>query len=65
MICYCFGETEAVMRTEMLRDGTTNAVHRVREHIEARRCACEVRNPRGVCCLGDLTQAVKRMAPHA
>jgi hypothetical protein len=48
------------MRREMERDGSTQAVGRVREHIAARRCACEVRNPRGACCLGDVTAAVKR-----
>lgn len=64
MICYCFGETEVGMRAEILHAGTTKAVHRVREHIEAGRCACEVRNPRGVCCLGDLIEAMERMASH-
>lgn len=59
-VCYCFGENEADMRREVKRDGSTKAVERVREHIAARRCACEVRNPRGACCLGDVTAAVKR-----
>jgi len=62
MVCYCFGENEADIRTEMERLGRSDAVGRVRRHIEAGRCACEVRNPRGVCCLGDVTAAVKRVA---
>jgi hypothetical protein len=62
MICYCFGENEASIRAEMERCGRSDAVARVRGHIEAGRCACEVRNPRGVCCLGDVTAAVKRVA---
>lgn len=62
MICYCFGENEAAIRTEIERFGRSDAVGRVRRHIEAGRCACEVRNPRGVCCLGDVTAAVKRAA---
>ena len=60
-ICYCFGETEAGIRAEILHAARTDAVQRVREHVAAGRCACEVRNPRGVCCLGELTEAVKRM----
>lgn len=60
MVCYCFGENEADIRRELERDGATKAVERVRAHIAARRCACEVRNPRGACCLGDVTAAVKR-----
>jgi hypothetical protein len=62
MVCYCFGENEADIRAETERLGRSDAVERVRRHIEAGRCACEVRNPRGVCCLGDVTAAVKRAA---
>lgn len=60
-VCYCFGESEASMRDEVARTGGCESVKRVRTHIAAGRCACEVRNPRGVCCLGDVTQAVKRV----
>ena len=34
---------------------------RIREHIAAQRCACDIRNPRGACCLGDVMAAVKRL----
>lgn len=59
-VCYCFGENEHDIREEVERDGSSRAVIRVREHIAARRCACEVRNPRGSCCLGDVTAVVTR-----
>ncbi len=62
MICYCFGENEAAIRREIEREGTSRAVERVRAHVQAGRCACEVRNPRGVCCLGDITRAVRACA---
>lgn len=61
-ICYCFGENEAGIRREIDASGASAAEARVRAHIEAGWCACEVRNPRGVCCLGDLMAAVKRVA---
>ena len=60
-ICYCFGESEASIQAELENQGHSSAVERVRAYIEAGRCACEVRNPRGACCLGDLTAAVKRV----
>ena len=60
-ICYCFGESEASIEAELENEGRSLAVERVREHIGAGRCACEVRNPRGACCLGDLATAVKRV----
>lgn len=62
-LCYCFGENERDIRAEIARDGASDAVKRVRGHIAARRCACEARNPRGVCCLGDVADAVKRATP--
>jgi hypothetical protein len=62
MICCCFDENEAAIREEIERRGKSQAVERVRHHIQAGRCACEVRNPRGSCCLGDVTAAVKRVA---
>lgn len=64
-ICYCFDENESDIRAEIARDGGSRAVERVRTHVQAGRCACEARNPRGVCCLGDVTAAVKRLATGA
>ena len=61
-ICYCFGENETDIKSEIERAGRSKAAERVRGHIDAGRCACEVRNPKGACCLGDVTQAVKRLA---
>src|SRR5581483_10536016 len=62
MVCYCFGENERDIRTEVVNTGTSDAVERVRAHIKANRCACELRNPRGTCCLGDVGAAVKRIS---
>ena len=61
MVCYCFGENEAAIRREIRTTGRSHAVQRVRAHVAAGRCACELRNPRGACCLGDLAAAVKRV----
>ena len=60
-ICYCFDENEESMLRELVETGRCGAVQRVRDHIGADRCACEVRNPRGTCCLGDLIKAVARL----
>lgn len=61
MLCYCFGEDEALMARELAETGRCDASLRVRDHIAAGRCACEVRNPRGTCCLGDVMKAVTRI----
>lgn len=61
IVCYCFGENEGDMQREIDEHGHTLAVERVRSHIANRRCACEVRNPRGACCLGDVIAAIERL----
>jgi Zinc binding domain len=62
MLCYCFGEHEDAIGREIERTGSSGAVDRVRGHIAAARCACDVRNPRGVCCLADVVAAVARQS---
>ncbi len=64
MICYCFGENEASIREEVERAGSAEAVRRVRDHIAADRCACDIRNPRGACCLSDLIATVNQAEAH-
>jgi len=59
LVCYCFGESEASISAEVQLTGRSLAVQRIREHITAGRCACEVRNPRGACCLADVMAAVR------
>jgi hypothetical protein len=61
LLCYCFGETESGIRAELVEHGRTEVVARIRAHIAAQRCACDIRNPRGACCLGDVMAAVKRI----
>jgi hypothetical protein len=61
VVCYCFGESEASIRAEVELTGRSLAAQRIRAHITAGRCACEIRNPRGACCLGDVMAAVNRV----
>lgn len=60
VVCYCFGETDASIRAEIEATGRSRAAERIRAHIAAGLCACDLRNPRGVCCLGDVIAAVAR-----
>lgn len=60
-ICYCFAESEASIRAELESTGQCSAADRIRAHIADGRCACDIQNPRGVCCLGDVVGAVRRV----
>jgi len=59
-ICYCFGFTEAMVREEVRATGRCTILQRITTEVKAGNCACEIRNPQGSCCLGNVTVAVKR-----
>jgi len=56
-VCYCFGVTVGAMvngeRARELRES-------VAREVQAQHCACEVKNPKGGCCLGDLVHLERR-----
>jgi len=52
--CYCFGWTR-----DRLRAAGPAAVDEIRAHVAAGRCGCEVNNPKGSCCLGDVERIVR------
>lgn len=59
-VCYCFRHTPGGIRQELLLRGTSTVVAQVNAGIQAGQCACEIRNPQGSCCLGNVTATVKR-----
>jgi hypothetical protein len=54
-ICYCFGYTAESIRAAAMSPDRTASEDIARE-VKAGRCACEVKNPKGSCCLGDVTR---------
>lgn len=59
-ICYCFGFTEAMAVEEIRATGKCAIAQRITAEVKAGNCACEIRNPQGSCCLGNVTAAVRR-----
>jgi hypothetical protein len=58
-ICYCFGFTRQDIWEEIRSTGKSTVAERITAEVGAGRCACEVKNPSGKCCLGDVTRAAK------
>jgi len=58
-ICYCFGFTRQDIWDEIHETGKSTVAERITTEVEAGQCACEVRNPSGRCCLGDITRITK------
>lgn len=61
-VCYCFGVSRRAIQEEAEQQGTSSASQRIRAEVTAGRCACEVRNPKGACCLGDVIAAERMLA---
>jgi len=59
-LCYCFGYDDAMVREELHRTGGCTIAERVAAEVKAGHCACEVRNPQGSCCLGNIKASVTR-----
>lgn len=63
-VCYCFRHTVGEMR-EASSEARAAIVDDVNAGIQAGQCACDVRNPQGSCCLGNLRGLVKRLEETA
>lgn len=59
-VCYCFGYTERDVFEEVRTTGRTTIPDRIRSEVKAGNCRCEIENPQGTCCLGNVSRAVKK-----
>src|SRR5579862_4135021 len=61
-LCYCFGFTQAMIVAEIHETGNCTLPQRIAAEVKAGHCACEVRNPQGGCCLGNVSASVKGLS---
>ena len=59
-ICYCLEITRKDIWDEIHQTETTTVAGRIKEEVQAGHCACEVKNPSGKCCLGNVARVVKQ-----
>lgn len=58
-VCYCFDVTEDRILREFEEGGASPSAQRVRALVRENRCACELRNPQGGCCLGNIAALMR------
>lgn len=58
-ICYCFRHTVGDIRTGSPISHKA-IVEDINSGIDAGQCACDLRNPQGSCCLGNVRELIKR-----
>ena len=61
LVCYCFRHTVGGIRAEMAATGSSTVIERITASIQAGQCACDIRNPQGECCLGNVREVVRRV----
>ncbi len=61
LLCYCFLHREADIARQLAETGRTDLFRSIRDEVEAGNCACEVRNPSGRCCLGEVQETIHRL----
>lgn len=59
-LCYCFGFSLADVRREIAETGRCTIPARIKAEVRAAQCSCEIKNPSGTCCLGEVNRAVKQ-----
>lgn len=58
-ICYCFEYTRATVWNEICTTGKSTVETTIKGKVNAGLCVCEIKNPQGSCCLGNLAKAVQ------
>ncbi len=64
-LCYCFGFDESHIRDDISTKGKTTIPARISNLIREGLCACDSRNPSGMCCLGEVNKAAKKFLEEA
>lgn len=59
-VCYCFGWTRE--RLNHAVEQNNDPIEFIRDQVKADRCGCEVNNPQGACCLGNIKAFVQTLS---
>jgi len=58
-LCYCFNHSVATIQEELQSKGRSDALADIRAKMKDPGCHCEISNPSGSCCLGDVTKGIQ------
>ncbi|MBI1804861.1 MAG: copper chaperone Copz family protein [Ignavibacteriae bacterium] len=64
-VCYCFEWTRGRIEDELNQTGKSTASLQIAQQVKVGNCACNIKNPKGECCLGDVNTVVKQAAQPA
>lgn len=58
-VCYCFTRTKKMILDQIKNTGTSTVVEEITARVRAGECQCEIKNPSGRCCLGEVKRVVE------
>jgi len=58
-LCYCFGYDCKDIIDDVRQKGHTDIQEIITQRVRDGECRCEITNPSGRCCLGDISKAIK------
>lgn len=58
-VCYCFDWTRRRICQQIVETRKSTASLEIAQKIKAGLCECDIKNPKGECCLGDVNSVVK------
>jgi hypothetical protein len=58
-VCYCFDWTRKRLIQSVQQQESKRPIDHISEQVQDNRCGCEVNNPQGSCCLGNVVAFVK------
>lgn len=59
-VCYCFDWTPEKIQSEIKNTGKSTVIDKIKTQVKAENCYCEITNPQGSCCLGNVSHVVKK-----
>lgn len=65
LVCYCFLHRRSAIARELEQTGSTTVLEAIKGEVKAGNCACEVRNPSGKCCLGEVQATIRQLQQQA
>ena len=65
LICYCFRHTVGDLHAASSPEQCTTIVDDINTGINTGQCACDLRNPQGSCCLGNVRIMIKQLEKAA
>ena len=58
-VCYCFGYNKKQLLEDKIKNGKSLIQEEIKSYTKNKKCACEIRNPQGGCCLRNVWLILK------